>query len=530
MRRVIDFLAPLGVLIAAGAWAWQLRGKLLPGGGLGPYLVVASALIVAHLLLRWDEVVRVVGGRRLAYGANMIVLVLAFLGILAAANYLVFKNTKRWDLTKGQRYSLSDQSKKILAGLKDDVRLLYFQRKGEDLEAGRARMRDYEAASSRLKIEFVDPVADPTRARSYEVTAVPTLVLERGERREKVPSDSEQDVTNALVKLTREARKTVCFAEGHGERDLDDGKATGLTSVKTALERSQYTTKKVNLLREGRVPADCTVLVVAGPQRDWLPEAVGAARDYVKGSGKLLVMIEPEFKEAYPNLVALMAEWNLVVGKDLVLDLLAALKIQGRAGPEMLAARLDPYQEISKDLVTFSPVFASARSVEAGSATLEGTNVTRLAWVDQSAWKQTDLSDKALASIKPDSVQSQLGTVGIGAVATIKAPSPTPSPSPSASPSPATEAAPTPEGRVVAFGDVDFASNALYPVPGNSDLVLNSIAWLAQDADLISIRAREPDDQRLFLTRFQALSVYGLALLIPLLWIAGGVVSWWRRR
>jgi hypothetical protein len=144
---------------------------------------------------------------------------------------------------------------------------VYFHGAAE-LGAGQARMKDYQEASKRIKVEFVNPTQSPAKARQYEVTLVPTLVVERGTRREKISNDSEQDITNAIIKVTRDVQKTVCFVDGEGERSLDDSQAGGYAGAKSALSKSQYQTKTVTLLREGSVPADCTVVVLAGPATD----------------------------------------------------------------------------------------------------------------------------------------------------------------------------------------------------------------------------------------------------------------------
>ena len=90
---------------------------------------------------------------------------------------------------------------------------------------------------------------------------------------------------------------------------------------------------------------------------------------------------------------------------------------------------------------------------------------------------------------------------------------------------------PKPEARVVAFGDADFASNALLSFQGNRDFFLNSVAWLAEDPDLISIRPKEPDDQKMMLTGNQYQNVLILSLLLlPGTFVFLGVWSWWRRR
>jgi ABC-type uncharacterized transport system involved in gliding motility auxiliary subunit len=87
------------------------------------------------------------------------------------------------------------------------------------------------------------------------------------------------------------------------------------------------------------------------------------------------------------------------------------------------------------------------------------------------------------------------------------------------------------EGRVAAFGDADFASNQLLAFQGNQDLVLNTVAWLAEDPDLISIRPKEPDDQRMFITEAQQRLMWLTAIfLLPGLFVVLGISAWWRRR
>ena len=84
---------------------------------------------------------------------------------------------------------------------------------------------------------------------------------------------------------------------------------------------------------------------------------------------------------------------------------------------------------------------------------------------------------------------------------------------------------------MAAFGDADFASNQLLAFQGNQDFALNTVAWLAEDPDLISIRPKEPDDQRMFLTAQQQRNVTLLALvLLPGLFVVLGIAAWWRRR
>jgi ABC-type uncharacterized transport system involved in gliding motility auxiliary subunit len=529
IRKAIDFLAPLGLLVIVGARIWQGLGRTLPGK---PefYLYAGAALILAHLLLRWEDISKHVGRRQMKYGANTAVLVLVVVAILGAVNYLANRHSKRWDLTKNQRYSLSDQTKKVLGGLKEDVKITYFQRSTESA-AGQDRMKEYQAASSRVKVDFVDPIASPARAQNYEVRGPwPILVVERGDKREKVSNDSEQDVTNALIKITRDTSKTVCFVEGSGERDIDDGADTGFSAVKSALGKSQYQTKKVLLARETAVPADCTVVVVAGPQHDLLPNEVGSLRAFAKGGGKVLLMAEPETKTATPNLDALAKEWNVELTKDIVVDVSPVGQLFGTGALTPIASSY-PFHEITRDFRVMT-AFHTARTAEAGKATVDGVTAQNLLQTSPASWAESDLALKE--PIEMNEGKDRKGPVALGAVVTIKtAPSPSPSPaaSPSASPSPAEAPPAPPEGRVVVLGDSDFASNALLGFQGNQDFFLNTVAWLAQDPDLISIRPKEPEDQRMFLTQQQQWNVRIIALLlIPGAFVVMGIAAWWKRR
>lgn len=525
--KPIDLLSPVGFVLLIGRWVLSLSGKSVPGRP-EIYWAVGAALIVAHLFLRWNDILDVVGRRQMKYGGNTVALVAAVLAILGTLNYLVVRHTKRWDLTKDQRYSLSDQTKKVLAGLKDDIKILQFD-KAANAGPGQDRLKEYQAASPRIKTEFVDPIAKPAVAREYDITMVPTLVVERGKKREKLTTDSEQDVTNALLKVTREGSKTVCFVEGEGEHDPEDSGDKGYSGAKSALEKSQYQTKKVFLLREGKVPADCTILALTGPQNDLQPQATDAIKTFVKGGGKALILVEPEMKQAYPNLAALLKEWNIEAGSDVVVDVSGMGQLFGTGEFTPLAMKY-PYHEITRDFREMT-AYHTARSMQAGKATIEGTTAQNLVETSPESWAETDLTLKG--AIKFDEGKDRKGPISLGAVATIRVaamPSPAPTPSPSEGED-KKEDTPKAEGRVVAVGDSDYASNQLLGFQGNQDFFLNSVAWLSQDSDLISIRPKEPEDQKMFLTRAQQQLVSLISLiLLPGLFVVLGIVSWWRRR
>ncbi len=526
LKRLVDLLAPLGLALAVGAVAFSRTGRALPGG-LRPYLIAAAALVLVHLVLRFEDVVRGLGRRQLKYGSNTVVLVLVALAILGALNYLAARHTRRFDLTKDQRYSLSDQTRKVLAGLPDEIKITYFQR-AREMARGQDRLKEYQALSPKLKTDFVDPVQSPAKAQAYDVRGPwPILVIEKGDKRERVSNDGEQDITNALIKITREGKKTVCLVEGQGERSGEDSGERGFSGAKSSLTKAFYEVKSVFLLREKAVPADCTVLVVGGPEKDLLEETTAAIFDFVKRGGKALLMIEPELKASFPNLVALAKGWNIVAGRDVVVDVSGMGQLFGFSELAPLAIEY-PYHAITKDF-RLPTLYGGARSVEAGKQTVEGVAAQELVKTSEQSWAESDLMLKS--PVQFDEGKDRKGPIALAAVATVKGPAPAPTPTPAPAPAPAPEEPKTPEGRVVAIGDADFASNALLGFQGNQDFFLNVVAWLAEDADMISIRPKEPENQALFVSRQVQQNVAWVALvLLPGFFVIAGIVSWWRRR
>jgi ABC-type uncharacterized transport system involved in gliding motility auxiliary subunit len=177
-------------------------------------------------------------------------------------------------------------------------------------------------------------------------------------------------------------------------------------------------------------------------------------------------------------------------------------------------------------------LFGLSRSMRAGEGTVEGVTAQDLAKTSPQAWAETTL--KLEGALEYEEESDRIGPISVAAVATVTVDSPKPAAEEggnSEGDGDEGDEPPAPEGRVVAIGDVDFASNQLLGFQGNQDFFLNSVAWLAEDADLISIRPKEPENQSLFLSRQVQQNVAWVALvLLPLFFVVAGVVTWWRRR
>ena len=197
---------------------------------------------------------------RHAFTLIELLVVIAIIGILGVVNWASVQYGGKLDLTNAKRYTLADQTRKILGSLDRDVKIIAFfpsRLDGDPFSRGtKALLQEYAGASKRVTIEFIDPEINPGAARQYDIKAVPVTLFTSGERKEETTGLTEQDFTSALLKLTRTEKKKVYFLQGHQERDPDSAQQGGMNVISQALKRENYVVDKLSLLATSTVPAD----------------------------------------------------------------------------------------------------------------------------------------------------------------------------------------------------------------------------------------------------------------------------------
>ncbi len=496
------------------------------------------ALVLVYIAGQWRDIADFYKGRSARYGTLALVSVLVFVGILSAVNYIASRQNKRWDFTANQVYSLSDQTIKVIQGLDAPVKMTVFDRELA-LDGYRDRLDVYSYHSSNVTTEYVDPEKNPLRAKAAEIQSLGTIVIEYKDRTERVTNSDEQAIANALIKAVTGEAKKVYFTQGHGEKDTASSDRTGYSAISSALTSDNYTVDKVVLVQAREVPTDATVLVIAGPQTDFLPPEIDAIKRYVAKGGKVLAMVDPpqDFadKTGLPVLDAFLREWGFNVGSNVVIDGSGIGQLLGTDASVPVAASY-PSHPITTNfqLMTAFPLARSVDPVEGGA---DGRNPQPLVQTSAQSWAEADVaalgSGDGRVALNPES-GDKAGPISLGAA--VSAPATdvpaTPETKPEEKPaSPATPEPPKPESRIVVLGDSDFASNGILGVQGNRDFFMNSVNWLAQQENLIAIRPREPEDRRLTLTAADQSRIFLLSILVlPGLVFAAGIYSWYGRR
>ncbi len=447
--------------------------------------------------------------RQQKYSLYSTVYIIVIAGVLGIGNYLANKNNKTFDTTANKRYSLSDQTVKIVKGLDKEVLITYWDN-ADGFTPARDLLGQYALLSSKLKVDYVDALKKPALARAAGITNLGTIVIEADKKREEAKSLSEEQITSAIVRVLKGTDRTVCFAQGGGEKQLDQSARDGYTAVKDMVERDNYKVDTVNLLETATIPATCTVLVVPGPKFDYPAGAVETLKKHVEGGGKALFLLDPPFNvdklriAENKALVEALGSWGVTLNKDLVVDLSRVGQMMGGA---VLANRFDPHP-IVREMAGRPVVMGFPRSLEAKST--DKTNVEKLFSSLTSSFALTNLSK---AELEPDPDKDKRGPFPLAAAGTYRT------------------GQEGKDGRFVVVGNSSFIDNGNIQLYGNSDLFLNMLAWLSADEDLISIRPKDPEDRRLQLEQGQMNTIIIVSqILLPLIALGGAVYMWRKRR
>ena len=450
--------------------------------------------------------------RQTKYAAYTAVYILVVLTAVVIANFLADRYNKSYDATANKRYSLSDQTAKIVKGLKQPATITYFDQSTR-FQHAKDLLNEYLNLSPKIQVKYVDPDKNPQEAREVGIKNYGTAVVQIGDRKEEAKSMTEEGITGAIIRDLKNTTRTVCFVQGSGEHQIEDSDRNGYSRFKDLLGKDNYQAETIDLLQKAEVPTDCTVVAVGGPTRDYQQPEVDAIKNYVENGGRALLMLDPPLKIGRSDiadndaLTNLLQTWGVSLDKNLILDLNPIGQLAG-LGPQVALVTRYESQPIVSGLKGSATGFPLSRSMEVKNG--DKTSVQKL--FDSS---DTSLATNNLSSprVDPNDPKNRKGPMTIAAAGTYNT------------------SKQDSQGRFVVVGSSSWAANSFINFNGNSDLALNTVDWLSSDEDLISIRPKEREDRRVTMTRAQLNLVRTTSqFLLPLIVVVAGVSVWWKRR
>ena len=500
-------------------------------------VIIGLVLLFMALVLSPRAIAIFLGGRQGKFGGNVIVMTVAFFVIVVLVNFMLFRapaQYTRLDVTATRVFTLSDQTQQILTSMDGGVKAHAFfiptaastvsvRQQAEDL------LNEFERRSSNFSYRFVDPELERSVAQQFGVVNYPVIVFENlsDGTQQAVQSFTEQDFVTGILIASGQEQKVIYYLTGHNEagmtRDIFTGQVgdpdNGFDYALQGLQRDNYLVVPLSLKETGTVPEDAAVLIIAGPQRDLdEPERV-ALNEYIRRGGRIVGLFDPGTPRSF---VQLFAQWGVVIGSASVAD--AISNVAGQELTPLLQRANSQYFTSSSPLTEGIPImdqiditfFPEATSIEPLIPVGDMPPYIRLAPLGittPASWLENDPEN-----VNYDSGEDVPGPfpliMAVQAFGTID------------------ELERHEETKMVLFGDSDFAKNKFFfSSSDNGDLFLNSVNWLAEDYELISIRPKLFPYRELVVTsRGRDFIQWSSWFTPPVVMLVLGVVVWWRRR
>lgn len=469
--------------------------------------------IGVYLATNFRKMVRAVGGRSTPFVILEGLIVVGVLAAAGVANYFAAQSKKEWDLTRDRLFSLHERSRETVKNLDQKVTIYGFFRPGEPVrDSLRQAIELYQKHTDRIEIVFVNPNRpDPKLVERFSLDqGGPQIVVtaESGQYA-KVRVPTEEELTNAIIKVAEKGERKAYFLTGHQEPSIEDSGEQGYARAALNLRNEGFKVETLSLVDKENVPDDATVLIVAGSKRPLFPNEEEAIRVWLDRGGRAVIMLDPGIE---PNMEQIWRRYGVLVGDDLVVDPNPANKAAGFGPTAPIVQQFEPHP-ITEKLKGGAMLFFKTRSIQP-KVGLANLTTTTLVQTGPTSWGETAYRDTTDYERDENDVP---GPVPI-ATASIKV----------------TAAHPDKlkdEARLVVVGDSDLINNRYSQMTANELFFVYAVNWAAGDEHKITIPPAKRGGTRLAVTEQQLSGIVFFSVnLLPLLIIGFGFSVWAVRR
>ena len=464
--------------------------------------------------------------KRVRHGGYAAVITAAVLIGLVAINLLVQQVPTEIDMTEKKLFSLTEQTEKVLDNLSEEVTIYAVYRVGEESDEVVQVLEKYEKKSENITLEFVDIEKNPGFTTQFEEDREKirhgSLIVKSGETYRVITAmdlydistnrqgqsqlmgfNTEQRVTSAILYVTSGYTPVLYQLTGHGEYTFGD---YGLASM---LSKENYEIKQLNLLKTPEIPEDASVIVVMSPKNDLNEAEADKIRTFLNEGGRGLFLFDFISFEFFPVFGELLQSFGIGFHPGIVMEgnpnYLYTTDNRFLLAPSLTDHEiLAPLKESKMSLLV--PNSMGIELLEMKKRNLE---VQPILQTSNDSWVRT--VDNGTADSLPSDIPGP-ATLAVSV----------------------TDKYDKEEGtRLVVMG----SSGILTPIPpfgqikGNIEYLVNSISWVNNREETISIRSKSLFKLPLRISGLLSFVYSGVVvIIIPLVVIIIGLVIWLKRR
>lgn len=275
--------------------------------------------------------------RQFKMGAYQTAITAIVIVVIVFINLVVTKANITVDLSSDQKYTLTEDTRTLPKGLKDDVKIYYMCQDDQEVEMIKKVLDQYNGLGS-VKVVTKDPVQYPQFASQYtedEIASNDVIVVNESDGKSKhvsmedmVPPtmdystyqqsydtlDVEGQVTAALQAVTSADSKKLYYSKGHGEQELG-------TSFSDLMSKSNIEISDTRLDEKNGMPEDCDFLMIHGPVYDLSDTEYKAVKTYLENGGKAVFTLNAAASDKdLNNYYKLLNDYGISVADGMVLE------------------------------------------------------------------------------------------------------------------------------------------------------------------------------------------------------------------
>ncbi|MCI8759592.1 MAG: GldG family protein [Clostridia bacterium] len=467
--------------------------------------------------------------RWLINGTKTILLIAIIIAVYIGVNILLEKVVlPEIDCTKNKIYSLSQESKDKVGNIDKDINITVINYSNYPSVINFTER--YVELNHHIKMEKIDDLsARADLMQKYSLNATDSLIIIQAGENEKTLTDSdlytydyttynqiditEEAITNAIINVTTQQKPKIYFMSNHTMYSTQY-----FSTIMEAMRNEANEVETVDILANGGIPEDCDCLVVSTLKEDLTELEKDKMIEYIKKGGEMLLMCGPNISNAnLSNFQKVLDEYGITIEKGVIFEGSNANMVSGY--PDFIIEGTQGTSLTNKLNMTMNLCLVDAAKITFQEDKLEELGVKKeiLATTTEKAFVRTNLNQTTPTKTSQDGEQE---TCTIAAIATKTI-----------------EEGKT--SKLIIYANELFAMDMQVQINGytmstvnlynNRDLILNSVAYLNEREDTMTIR-KNYDAVKYTVTEQQNIIIMAIIFILPVIIIIVGIIIWQIRR